>query len=149
MISMNCTNPVRPKPQKNTNDSHRKKITVIIFHHIWSYIEIKVWGTWWDVHRQQHSFVQQQRTKWGLILHTSEEEEVAEATEDDERHHPVQRVDRDDHKVNVKWPAPHVSQIQRIQAKCSVWKLPATGRTSVPLKSWNNKKQWNKCATCN
>lgn len=67
-------------------------------------------------------------------IQISEEEEVAEATEDDEGHHPVQRVNRDDHKVNVKRPAPHVSPIQRIQAKRSVGKLPAIGWASMSLK---------------
>lgn len=86
---------------------------------------------------------------WDLILRSLDEEEVAEATEDDERHHPVQRVDGDDHKVNVKWPTPHVTQIQRIQAKCSVGKLPATGGASVSLKPCNNKEKGNKWPTCN
>lgn len=95
------------------------------------------------------TFICPATAKWDLILHSLDEEEVAEATEDDERHHPVQRVDRDDHKVNVKWPTPHVPQIQRIQAKCSVGKLPATGRGSVSRKPWNNKDKRNKWATCN
>lgn len=88
---------------------------------------------------QQHSSSSNGKVKSSPPhVHASEKEEVTECAEDDQRQQPVQRVNGDDHKVNVKWPAPHVPQVQNIQSERSVRELPATRRTPMSLKPCND-----------